>query len=121
MGRIVDFDRTQPHSFCGTGGLGTPWKPGDPDGCGEPVFFDRPFPDMRHTAIRCADCFAVFCLDCAKEHFRTGQGAVVQAARAMAERWKRGRLGGERADVLERKLERAVDGLCVRPRTETKE
>ena len=111
MSRTVDFDHAQPHSFCGTGGLGTPWKPGDPDGCGEPVFFDRPWGDVRYVAIRCADCLAVFCVECARQHFRTGQGAVVQAARAMAERWKRDRLGGERADVLERKLERAVDGL----------
>jgi hypothetical protein len=68
MSRIVDFDRTQPHSFCGTGALGTKWSPGE-DGCGEPVFFDRPFLDVEHTAIRCAYCFAVFCVPCAKEHF----------------------------------------------------
>jgi hypothetical protein len=49
--------------------LGTPWRPGDPDGCGEPVFFDRPFPDVEHTAIRCGFCFAVFCVPCAREHF----------------------------------------------------
>ena len=47
-------------------------------------------------------------------------GSRQQPARAMAERWKRDRLGGERADVLERKLERAVDGLCVRPLPEGK-
>jgi len=113
--RIIMFGPAS-SAFCGTGGLGTPWKPGEPDGCGEPVFFDRLFPDVRHTAIRCVDCFAVFCVECAKLHFSTGQGAVVMAARAMTDRWKRGRLGGERADVLERKLEQAVDGICGRPR-----
>ena len=61
---IADFDRSQPHDFCGTPTVGARTT-----GCGEPVFFQRPWLDEAHVAIRCADCLVVYCVRCARVHF----------------------------------------------------
>ena len=72
----VDFDPSHPHAICGTSALGGRLN----DGCREPVFFDRPFPDDQHVAIRCADCMAVYCPLCARKHFDNSKRNFIELA-----------------------------------------
>lgn len=64
---------------------------------------------------------AHLCANCAASLLFQGERErVIQAAARIVERWKKGRFGGQRADVRERQLEEAFDALVAAMTAQTR-